>query len=263
MHGCEGAGGPTGPQQQRKQARARRQRAALFVGSALLHLGFFLLAFSSASGDLVSAGGASGGPSGPVFSVTLVNAPGPATPSVEASEPLQALYARVRLTPAADGIPTPIGERPSEFSQLAERLSLQQPSKSSRADSAPDRAQGSPAPSANPLSRSRSSSAAASDTDGQTEGSPSAGGLWGRIEPCWRDLSSQGQVAVRLEVVLDSAGRLRAPPTILRQDAVKLDDVRLRSEERALQALAACMPKAPNQLGGRSYQLTFTPKTGR
>jgi hypothetical protein len=76
---------------------------------------------------------------------------------------------------------------------------------------------------------------------GETMGSASAGKLWGRIEPCWRNLNTP----------------VERPPAVVRDVDARLDEPRLRSEARALQALAACLPRGDLRFARRVYRLEF------
>jgi len=100
-------------------------------------------------------------------------------------------------------------------------------------------------------------SIAAQQAKGVTLGSASSGQLWGRVEPCWRDLGSGVRVPVTLEVEFDRAGRLSKPPKILRPDLAPVNEARLRAEGRALAALAACLPRGDFQLAGSVQRLEF------
>ena len=75
-----------------------RRRAGAFVAAVGLHAVIFLLAFSGAAGDLVSASGAGGGPVGPVFAVTLVRVSrSSGVARAQAASELQPLFARLRV----------------------------------------------------------------------------------------------------------------------------------------------------------------------
>ena len=93
------------------------------------------------------------------------------------------------------------------------------------------------------------------EADGEAAGAVSTGTLWGAIEPCWRNLGLKGQVAVRLEVVVDGRGALQGPPKVLRDASALLTEPRLKSEANALAALAACLPRGGARAG--RYELEF------
>jgi hypothetical protein len=94
-------------------------------------------------------------------------------------------------------------------------------------------------------------------TDGETTGTASTGALWGAIEPCWRNLGFRGQVPVTIDVPLDSGGKLRGPPSVVRASSALLSEPRLKSEANALAAIAACMPRGDVRLARRTYRLEF------
>lgn len=236
-----------------------RRMAGLLVASTVLHAGLFILAFSSASGDLVSAGGASGGHIGPVFAVTLVRVSVPESQPSENAEDLQPLFAKLR-TDTVDAAPLHASEKRSELSSLADRLRPPEkrvPPANRRLNRTVTDLQGSPDPSSQPLSQSLSQLADAREQDGQTASDSSAGDLWARIEPCWRNLPMKTRVTVTVKVVLDQWGQLSRPPEVARAGNTNIDDTRLRAEERALAALRACMPRSDARFGRRSYELVF------
>lgn len=82
---------------------------------------------------------------------------------------------------------------------------------------------------------------------------------WGRIEPCWRNLSLHAERTVTLEISLDGAGALAHPPQVIRSVDAMLDEQRLRAEARALAAVAECLPRGDPRFAGRSYRLEFQP----
>jgi len=244
------------------RGRKRVRRAAIFAACAGLHVGLFLVAFSRAAGDLVSAGDAGGGPAGPVFAVSLVRLPAPsAAAEAEASAELRPLLMKLRNASATEGIAVPTGSQSSQFAALADRLSARD-----RPAASPDRRfpadrvqpQGSQVPDDERLSDARSRKARTdTGTDGETSNAASTGALWGAIEPCWRNLGFRGQVPVTIEVALDGKGGIRRPPTVVRAPTALLSEVRLKSEANALAALAACMPRGDVRVAANRYRLEF------
>jgi len=242
--------------------RRRARRAATFAASGVFHVGLFLVAFSGAAGDLVSAGDAGGGPTGPVFAVSLVRLQSPASaPEAEASAELRPLLMKLRNTRATEGIPVPTGSQSSQFAALADRLTArEQPAGGSRRRLPAERVQpqGSYTPDDQRLSDARSRKArTATGADGETLSAASTGALWGAIEPCWRNMGFRGQVPVVIDVALDGRGGLRRPPTVVRSTSALLSEVRLKSEANALAALAACMPRGEARVAGSSFRLEF------
>ena len=60
-----------------------------------------------------------------------------------------------------------------------------------------------------------------------------------------------------LEIALDSTGRLRVPPKVIRNETVPVDEPRLQAEAGALAAIAACAPRGNLAFGGHTYRLEF------
>lgn len=244
------------------RSRSRRdQRAGAITISVGLHIGLFILAFNAASGTFVSAGGSDGGPTGPVFTVTMVRL-SPSTTSAQATaEAPRPLLAKMRT--ADDGIVTPIdpARRTSPLAQLIDRIQTERTS--APAPPAPQRMpigdnQGSRSPAPTPPVKSPSDHPAAAEGDsGERAGSASTGSLWGAIEPCWRNLGAHGRVPVVLEVRLNRLGDLREPPRVVRSSTAILSEARLQSEAGALAALAACVPRGDVRFGGKTYHLEF------
>jgi hypothetical protein len=234
-----------------------RRRAAAAGLSVIIHIAIFLFAFSSASGDLVSATGA-GGSSGPAFTVTLVRLPPTEPQRSPQGTPLPQLFARLRAGGIGDPIPVQAERPEGDFSALAARIRAQQPA-------APPGGAGSNTPSAQARASSQGSALAGEqaasgkekDAEGEAAGAASTGQLWGAIEPCWRNLGVRGRVPVILEVALTHTGDLRSPPHVIRSASAPIDEPRLQAEAGALAAVAACVPRGNLQLGGKTYRLEF------
>lgn len=242
--------------------RARRRKAAIFAASILFHLALFIIAFSRASGDLVSAGDAGGGPQGPVFAVTLVRLPSPvaAQDSPMAAQP-DSPFPKLRPTSRADGIVVAVAPQSDRFAALIERLALPErqaggPTRRFAANQV--QPQGAYVPDDTRLSDARSRKARTDQgTEGETSGSAATGSLWGAIEPCWQNLGFRGQVPVTIEVALDGRGAIRGPPQVIRSTTALLSEPRLKSEANALAALAACMPRGDVRLASSRHRLEF------
>ncbi|WP_340643887.1 hypothetical protein [Phenylobacterium sp.] len=223
----------------------------------IIHIALFTFLFATASGDLISGGG--GGPQGPVINVSLVGPTAPRIPQTASAGggALQPLFAKYRT--ASEGLPVPVGRiSPNgDFSRLVNRLQQPAAQQQDRVEAKyPDSIQHSPervSPTAN-----RTSSPGYAAANGETAGSASAGDLWGRIEPCWRNLSTRVERPVTLEVSLDATGGLSRPPSVVRETNEMLDEQRLRAEARALQALAGCLPRGDLSFARRVYRLEFT-----
>lgn len=212
--------------------------------------------FSAAKGGLVSASSAAGGVAGPTISVALVRLPSPSPVSAEPTSDLSPLVARLQAT-AENGIAIPVSARTDDFRGLAERLAANQAAKP--APTAPDQpGEDARRPAPRPLSDVLGEGREGREkTDGETTGSASTGELWGRVAPCWRNIGRRNKVAVTLEVSLDTLGRLRTPPKVLRASAEIIDEPRLQSEAGALAALAACLPRNEGRFGNQVHRLEF------
>jgi len=211
------------------------------------------------AGAPISAGAAGGGPTGPVFAVTLVR-PSPAQQS--SSRATASLFAKLRTIDSDNALYVSEVTEHEGFRSLAERLTTPeqpqdnrppQPAAVSRESGALDPRDAAARP------RSRGDDERSDDARGQSGASASTGALWGKIAPCWRNLGAS-RVPVTLEIELDSRGQLRRPPGILRSEAARLDDPRLQAEERAIAALAACLPRNDVRFGGKTYRLDFPAK---
>ena len=239
------------------KARRRRDLVAA-AASGLIHIALFILIFGAAHGELVSA---ESGPSGgdPPMTVTLVS------PKVLSPRPQEAGGALVPLFAELDAVPAPpvvvSPDHPSnDFTRLADRLAAAAPKPPPPPSPPRERPPPTPEPPEPAPAKAKLADAGkgqAKDTASGTAGtSGSTGGLWGRIEPCWRDLGSGSTVPVTLEVALDPDGRISIPPKILR-GPIAADEARLRAESRALAALSACLPRSGAGFGGRVYTLEF------
>jgi hypothetical protein len=237
------------------------RRVGAVAGSLAIHLALFLLAVSTASGNLVSAAGASGGPVGPMFTVTVVRLAPRTNAQDQPISGLQPLFAKLRVAKTGEALPFAPGARTSDMASLVERVRMQAAPVAASERSRPERqadAQGSRHPSPEPLSKSeRPTERAQGDADGEAAGGPSTGKLWGAVEPCWRNLGARGRVPVVLEVALDTAGDLRTPPKVIRSPTALINEPRLQAEASALAAIAACAPRGDLRFGGKTYRLEF------
>jgi hypothetical protein len=254
---------PIAPSPRRAPRPKPWRRAGAVAGSTLFHLGLLALMASSASGGLISAAAGGGGPQGPVMQVSLVgpvSAPaGEAAP--EAGGQVAPLFAKYR--PAADGVVAPISPTRTsrDFARLVDRFQrpdVPQPQQP-RPDNLPDapQARAPDRPSSTPSPVAAAARAADHPTPGETTGQASTGDLWGRIEPCWRNLATPGERPVTLEVSLNAAGTISRPPQVIRAPDAKLDEPRLRSEARALQALTGCLPRGDLRFARQVFRLEF------
>ena len=89
------------------RTRRRLKRGAALGGSLLFHLALFLVVFSRAAGSLVSAADAGGGPTGPVFAVSLVRLEAAPDSADAATAEVRPLLIKLRTTHATEGVPVP------------------------------------------------------------------------------------------------------------------------------------------------------------
>jgi len=238
--------------------RRRLRRAGAVVTSLAIHAAIFVVAFSGASGALVSAGGAGGAPTGPVFTVTVVSTPQLSSVPRTSDAGLKPLFAKFRL---ANGEAVVVDRRKasSDVASLIETVQKAQARpqaiSSSHGIQVAD-ARGSPRPSQATAPIGEGANADQADP-GQVRGSASTGKLWGAIEPCWRNLGARGRVPVTLEVALDGTGDLRTPPKVIRSNTALLNEPRLQAEASALAAVAACVPRGDLRFSGKVYRLEF------
>jgi hypothetical protein len=105
-------------------------------------------------------------------------------------------------------------------------------------------------------SETRPEAVKTADTGGG-DGQPAAGSFPGMVERCWRNLPGRSSAPVTLEVTLNEAGLIATPPKILRPAGASLNEGRLISEERAIRALAGCVPYRGALRDGRTFRLNF------
>lgn len=247
------------------------KRRAIATGLSLGFHGVALLALlSSASGELMSAA-AGGGDPGPMMEVTMVGPPSRAAPAAkpEPSRGFKPLVAKF----ATDLSPPPVevsDAKTSDLGRLANRLQDRAPAPSppkpqpvTPPDKGQDTATQTPpktAPAPTPTKVVTPGPPAPKPAKGEAlKASGSTGGLWGRIEPCWRERATNARIPVSLEVSIDARGSLSVPPRILREAAAGLSEERLNAEASALQALSACLPRGDLRYAGKSFRLDFLP----
>jgi len=233
--------------------------------SLAAHLAGLVALLSAASGSLVT-GSTGGAPMIAVMEVTMVQPPHRAEPpeATAAVASLQPLFAKFDRASEQPPVTVSKGGASSGFEGLVERLTQRDPSglpPKPRPDHATrpldDEPEETPARAGTVGRQNTPGPAATQAAKGATPAEVSSGPLWGRVEPCWRDLSANAHVAVILEVEFDRRGRLAKPPRILRPVSAPVTEDRLRAEGRALAALAACLPQADFPLAGTVQRLEF------
>ena len=247
--------------ERRSSLKARRRRAFVLAGSAISHIVVLGLMFGAAAGQIVSAGGA-GGPQGPVFNVSLVG-----ESQLRKSDPdadqgggtLTPLYAKMKQADEGMAVAFSPTSPSRDFAKLVNRFQRSDVSAQDkrRVDSAALEARSPERVSQWAAKAPTTGKPSEQPTQGETVGSASAGELWGRIEPCWRSLKTPVERPVVLEVTLSAGAGLARPPSVVRDVDARLDEPRLRSEARALQALADCLPRGDLRFARRVYRLEF------
>jgi len=189
------------------------------------------------------------------MTVSLVTLPKPnVAPTTASARPaaLDILTARLKTEAAPVFAPPTDDHAPDRLNALADRIA------DSRRPSPPTVTAPPTAPVPTPPAPRAAAGALRSGptAEGVAEASAATGGLWGQIEPCWRNSGARVAVPVSLEVTLDTEGRLAKPPLILRSGS-STDETRLTAEATALQVLGRCLPRGDLRFGGRAYRLDF------
>ena len=254
-------------------AQRRRRRKTVAVASSIaLHVGFVLLAVSSAPSSAFMGGAGAAGGAGDAVVVSLVGPIGgmQATKAAQnakasASARLDAMMQKVHAD-QPDATPTQDSPRHDDLGQLFKEIAQSHAASKSpkNKDADKDTAKSKPGAGENGAQQQRSTAkgpqakADAVEGEGDERGDKgrATGDMWDQIETCWRP---DAAVPVTLEVVIDSGGRLAVPPRILRPDGARLDEPRLRAEARAVQAVASCTPfRSGAPLFGRKiYRFAF------
>lgn len=229
----------------------KRSAAAIFL-SIGAHLVAFFAFFSSLSGQFISSPQVEAGGGVPAFYITL-SVPNSAPPTSAQNQRVASLFAKFQTTPIANPLLAST-QKLDRFRVLADRLKAgsgqgggEEARRRGEASSGRDKSD----------QADKSPGKDAKTDDGKTADNASTGQLWGRIEPCWRNLGLRTRVSVKLEVKLDRFGQLRTPPKVLRSNAAILDEPRLKAEDGALAAVAACLPRGDLTFAGKIYTIEF------
>jgi hypothetical protein len=232
------------------------------VGSVVLHLGLLILAVGSAGGALVT-GGAGGAPEESAITISLAGLAGSrqasATPE---QERLKILYAKA-LQQQSDVYASQ--EKPADKGSLAKLFDAIESAHGGSADKDGANGQGDAG-----RHNGGGMKGTTAETDQPSESkaravgagtASSSGGLWGQIEPCWKQMPSKSLVPVTLQIELDDRGQIARPPQIVRPNTTAPDQRRLVAEARALAAISACLPYRMETLTGnqRDFTVSFAP----
>ena len=256
------------------QTTVRGRKRRVWVGSAaisvVLHVLILLAFFSSTTSGMFMGGAGGAGGGGEAVTVSLVGPVGgigevrdaDTSARSRTSAELEKLLQQVRQDQ-----PETVTNRPRDdgnLSRLTKELA-QSRSAAGAEDARPRKGQsgvgdsGADDQSAKAQGAQASGKAAEGVADDRGDKGHASGDMWGQIETCWRP---EAAVAVTLEVVIDSGGRLALPPRILRPDGARLDERRLIAEARAIQAVAACAPfrSGAPVFGRKTYRFAFAAK---
>jgi hypothetical protein len=243
-----------------RRRSGRWRRPAALAASVLLHALAVYLALNSAAGSWSGGAGAAGA-DGDAVTVSLVRGDGLTGADAGAlsakaradANALDRLMQKIRAdAPNALPASAPQGKTGSAAALLDEIARAHAAQGKDKTGEAP--ASGAPRPSGPAGQKAAASDHGAQQgAQGQAEGE-----LWGQIQICWKPTAA---VPVVLEVVIDSSGRLAAPPAILRPAGAALDEKRLKAEASAVQAVAACAPfrSGAPLFGKRTYRFAFAP----
>ena len=242
------------------------ERKALRVGAVVvslsLHLGLLLLfILPGVEGAALNLGAGAGKGEERAYTVSLSGLTGdqwplarmpssPTTPKPQPKpDPMKVLFGKLTDDPSA--IPVPKPSTKANTSQLLDDIDPSQNPNSKPAKKA-DAVQGDRGKGAT------RGAAQGADTEakvvknlGRGNGAPSRGSLAGQIESCWTRLSGRSAVPVTLVVIVGARGQITVPPEIVRPAHAALDETRLLSEERAIRALAGCVPYRGRRQGRR------------
>jgi hypothetical protein len=234
-------------------ARTPQRRHGLgLVLSALINLGFatLLISLSSSRGDSLALGSGPGDDDKNAIVVSLAGLSGrasassqsrPKTPETQQDDRMQDIFKRLTQEDPR-GASNGRGPKAKDASKLLDDVDAPPDEREHKKSDSRERGDGG--------SGSNKGDSRGNDTHGAPvktaeiggDGAPSAGSFPGEVEHCWKRLPGFSDVPVMLEVALNDRGLIARPPKILRPPAAVLDERRLISEERAIRALAMCVP---------------------
>jgi hypothetical protein len=256
--------------------RRRRARTLAITTSIVVHVAFFLAAFSSSPGSTFSGGvGQSTGDERAIV-VALEGLQGLPTefrrmkrnPEQTKDARLNDLFRKISAEHSEIAQTEAQAPEQEELSKLFEEINQQyakDDSDGKASDASDEVGDG---------GKGKTEGQAKGATNGETAENEDSGGgasnlenekLWGQVAPCWRKIPEASAVPVILEVALNDLGLIASPPRIVRPASGPINEKRLIAEARALTAVAACVPYRPGApLGTRkTYRLTFMPVSAR
>ncbi|MBS0297121.1 MAG: hypothetical protein JSR45_12485 [Proteobacteria bacterium] len=230
-----------------------------------IHMLIFLAMLAGASGDQISIGTGQGMGDEETVNVSLAGLAGSLSSSRQShtaaqrqDDQMDALFRKLTSAQTPNPLPAAAERRPNG-SKLMDLFSPQpQDAPSSDAKPADDQ-RGDGGQGSDHGDGKGAAHAAQTKTAeiGRGDGAPSGGAFPSQVDRCWRALPGHSAVPVVLEVTLSGAGLIATPPRIVRPAGAVLDEKRLISEERAIRALASCVPYRGAMSGDQTFRLSF------
>jgi len=216
----------------------KKIRLVAYLASATIHAALIASLLASAAGGITSRTSHPAGPSASspsTFNVMIVDVAGGVGSA--------AFKVKPRSVPTSEGVYV----APDESQGLSDLMARLQKTQDARSETAQH------------MHVPRySSSSDEHPSPGSSDGDASStGALWGKVEPCWRGAPGASLTPVTLEVRFNRQGDLAAPPQILRRRDDRLDETRLRAEERAIAAITGCAPRGDLRFAEKLVRLEF------
>ena len=245
--------------------RAKRARGLAIAAALTVHLLLFLAMIAGASGDKISVGTGEGMGERETINVSLAGLAGSVSSSRQAhsaeqrqDSQMDALFRKLTSSNAPNALPASAAP-PANRSKLMDLFAPHDPDTPASNPKQADNQRGD----GGQGSEHGDGKGAAHATDtktaeiGRGDGAPSGGAFPSQVDRCWRGLPGRSALPVVLEVTLSGSGLIATPPKIIRPAGAVLDEKRLISEERAIRALATCVPYLGADGRERSFRLNF------
>jgi hypothetical protein len=247
--------------------RAKRARGLAITAALTVHLLLFLAMIAGASGNQIAIGTGEGVGGREAINVSLAGLAGSVSSSRQAhsaeqrqDNQMDALFRKLTSNSAPNALPASAAPSASR-SKLMDLFAPQDPDTlaSNTKQSDPQRGDGGQG-SEHGDGKGAAHAAETKAADiGRGDGAPSGGAFPSQVDRCWRGLPGRSALPVILEVTLSGSGLIATPPKIIRPAGAVLDEKRLISEERAIRALATCVPYRGADGRERSFRLNFRP----
>jgi hypothetical protein len=229
----------------------QRRRGLGLVLSALINLGLttLLIGVPSSRGDSLALGAGPGDGDKNAIVVALAGLSGrasvsqsrPKTPETQQDDRMQDLFKRLTQEDPR-GASNGQGPTAKDASKLLDDVDAPAEERAHKQSDSRERGDGGSGSNKGDSRGTETRAAPVKTAEIGGDGAPSAGSFQGEVEHCWKRLPGFSDVPVNLEVALNDRGLIARPPKILRPPAAVLDERRLISEERAIRALATCVP---------------------